>query len=120
METLKVKMATSIASADWSFTSGQEVELDVELADAWLDCGHAVRIKGEKVDKRKLPEGVSYLGFGFFDVFGQRTSGKDSALEILPTIKALYVPEVGEDDVAENADLSNGGAADAGGDESAS
>jgi hypothetical protein len=37
----KVKMKISIASANWSYIPGQEVELEDYVADAWVKCGHA-------------------------------------------------------------------------------
>jgi len=81
MDTLKVKMNVSIASADWSFAPGDEVEFDVELAEAWLESGHALPIKGEKVNKDKLSDGVEYLGFGNFSAHGQVVRGKKEANE---------------------------------------
>ncbi|ASS64672.1 hypothetical protein [Paenibacillus sp. RUD330] len=62
MKTQKVKMLVSISSADWSLAPGDQVELDAELAAAWIECGHA-KADG-KADEKKLPEGVEYLGFG--------------------------------------------------------
>jgi hypothetical protein len=82
VNTLKVRINVSIASDAWSFVPGDKVELDVELANAWIEAGHASPIKGEKVDETELPEGVTYLGFGQFDAGqGQRVAGKKWAVE---------------------------------------
>jgi hypothetical protein len=44
----RVKMLVSIASPDWSYIPQQEVELDESLADAWIECGHAVPLETTK------------------------------------------------------------------------
>lgn len=44
-----VKMAVSIASADWSLVPGDVVALRDDLAGAWLECGHAVKTKSTKI-----------------------------------------------------------------------
>lgn len=47
----KVKMKTSIASADWSYLPGQVVELDDEIAVAWVEAGHAESLGGDDNEK---------------------------------------------------------------------
>jgi hypothetical protein len=50
---LKVVMNVSIASADWSFTPKQVVEIDDDLALAWIECGHASPSEeGGEVDEK--------------------------------------------------------------------
>jgi hypothetical protein len=39
--TKRVRMLTSIASAAWSYGSGEVVELDAAQADAWIASGIA-------------------------------------------------------------------------------
>ena len=38
---MKVKIKVSIASADWSYAPGQEVDIDEKLAVAWFQSGIA-------------------------------------------------------------------------------
>lgn len=91
MDTLKVKMNVSIASADWSFAPGDVIELDVELAHAWLESGHALKIDDAKLSTTKLGEGVEYLGFGNFSAYGQVVRGKKEANDAAKEIPAEIV-----------------------------
>lgn len=134
MDTVKVKMNVSIASADWSFVPEQVVELDTTLADAWVEVGHALEIKGEKVDKTKLVDGVEYMGFGIFSAHGQRVVGKKEANEAYKEIpqevqeayrlakeeeaaKLAAEAEAGEDVDSTGDNTANGGADNAAGSE---
>lgn len=46
-----VEMQVSIAASDWSLQPGEVVELEDDLATAWIECGHCkpVRAKNSKV-----------------------------------------------------------------------
>lgn len=110
METIKVVMLVSIAADNWSFVPGQVIELDTDLAGAWIECGHAGNIKGEEVDKTPLEEGIDYLGFGQYLVHGgQFVNGKAAANE---THKFLLA-KVGEEN-AEGTGTADNGADNAG------
>jgi hypothetical protein len=56
MGSQKVRMKVSIASSDWSFYPGQIVELPVEIATAWCDCGHAEQALEHEVPSVRHPE----------------------------------------------------------------
>lgn len=130
METIKVEMNVVIASDTFSYAPGSVVELDKPLADAWIECGHAKPIKGEKVCKEKLPDGVEYAGHGVFVVKGnQRAESKADAIESLKArvaaekalAKAAAEAEAKEATAdAENSNVSNDGADNANGSEESS
>ncbi len=44
MPKVKVRILVSIASADWSYYPGQEVEMDEEMARNWIKGGNAAPI----------------------------------------------------------------------------
>jgi CO/xanthine dehydrogenase Mo-binding subunit len=124
LETIKVEMNVVISAEDWSYAPGNIVELDKPLADAWIECGHAKPIKGEKVDKTVLPDGVEYKGHGVFIVKGnQPAATKTDAIEALKVRvaaekAAAKAKEATED--AENSNVSNDGADNANGSEESS
>lgn len=107
MDTIKVQMNVSISSPDWNFQPLQVVEFDTDLANAWVDCGHALTIKGEKVNKVVLDENVQYLGFGQFSVFGQRVLGKaeaNAAVKDIPEeTKTAYAEKLAQEAAEEAA-----------------
>lgn len=118
MDTLKVRMNVSIVSADWSFSVGDEVDLDTDLANAWLECGHATKIKNEKVDKTKLDDAVQYIGFGQFSVHGQIVLGKAEAnaavKEIPDEVKQAYAEKLAKEAAEEAERLAREAEADGG------
>ena len=115
METLTVKMNVSIAAENWSYSPGNVVELDLPLAEAWLESGHAVPVEGAKPNKTTLPEGVTYEGFGVFLVNKQRVAGKKQAAKLL---KDLTDAGVIENELPASGDAADGGAAEPSGSES--
>lgn len=46
-------MLVSIASHDWSYTPTEIVELDEEIAQAWIECGHAEPVESPKKSTKK-------------------------------------------------------------------
>lgn len=44
---MKVKMIVSMASPDWSYNPGDEVEVDAKAAKAWIEAGMAEPVKEE-------------------------------------------------------------------------
>jgi hypothetical protein len=50
---MKVKVNTSIASADWSYAPGEEVEIDGKLANAWINSGIAGEVEEQSSIKKK-------------------------------------------------------------------
>lgn len=92
LDTLKVRMNVSIASDSWSYAPDDEVELDFDLAQAWLEIGHVTAIKGEKKNTIKLSEGVTYEGFGIFTKGGQRYGGKENANKAILEVGEVVEP----------------------------
>jgi hypothetical protein len=127
LETIKVQMNLAIVSDNFSYTVGDIVELDKALADIWIEVGHAKPIKGEKVCKTALPDGIEYAGHGVFVVKGnQRAATKADAIESLKVrvaaekaaAKAAAEAEAKEATAdAENSNVSNDGADNANGSE---
>jgi hypothetical protein len=52
----KIKMLTSIASADFSYGFNQVVTVEKELADKWIKSGIAAEVKEEETATKKTPE----------------------------------------------------------------
>lgn len=50
---MKIKMLTSIASADWSYATGEEVDLDEQTALAWVENGFAELIEKEQQEQNE-------------------------------------------------------------------
>jgi hypothetical protein len=54
---MKVKMLTSIASGDWSYAIGQEVEIHEKLAEAWIKSGLAESMETKEASTEKKKRG---------------------------------------------------------------
>lgn len=56
---MKIKMLTGIASHEWSYAPGEEIDLDEKTALAWVENGFAELIEKEqpkKVQEEEKPK----------------------------------------------------------------
>lgn len=89
MSKVKIKMLTSMASPDWSVAAGEEIEVNDEVAKAWIKAGIAAPIKEQKIETATQPKPETatikypkHVGGGWYELSnGEKVQGKEEAIK---------------------------------------